>query len=54
MSFLVGALHHGQQVWLQFDHLPKIKTRESTVKPDREGLIQRVIAFVSAGLSAPR
>ncbi|MDB6171538.1 MAG: transcriptional regulator, TetR family [Chthoniobacteraceae bacterium] len=52
MHFLFGALHHGQEMWLRFDQLPRPTDRE-TVKPDREGFIQRVIAFTAAGLSSP-
>jgi AcrR family transcriptional regulator len=52
MSFLFGALHHGQERWLRFDQLPQ-PSGLRPVKPDREGFIQRAISFVSAGLSAP-
>ena len=52
MNFLFGALHHGQQMWLRFDQIPRPASR-AAVKPDREGLIQRLISFISAGLSAP-
>jgi hypothetical protein len=52
MSFMFGALHHGQERWLRFDQMPCPAGRD-TVKPDREGFIQRVITFVAAGLSAP-
>jgi AcrR family transcriptional regulator len=52
MSFLFGALHHGQERWLRFEQLPQPSGLKA-VKPDREGFIQRVISFVTAGLSAP-
>jgi AcrR family transcriptional regulator len=52
MSFLFGALHHGQERWLRFDQLPQPSGLQP-VKPDREGFIKRVISFVAAGLSAP-
>jgi AcrR family transcriptional regulator len=52
MNFLFGALHHGQTIWLRFDQVPRPAGR-AAVKPDREGFIQRVISFVTAGLSAP-
>jgi AcrR family transcriptional regulator len=52
MHFLFGALHHGQEMWLRFDQLPR-PTDLAAVKPDREGFIQRVIAFAAAGLSSP-
>jgi AcrR family transcriptional regulator len=54
MTFLFGALHHGQQVWLRFDLLPTVHLHDAAVKPDREGFIRRFIAFVCAGLSTPR
>ena len=53
MSFVFGALHHGQERWLCFDQLPRLPHMENATRPDREGFIQRVIAFVAAGLSAP-
>ena len=52
MSFLFGALHHGQERWLRFDQVPQ-PSDFTPVKPDREGFIQRAISFVTAGLSAP-
>jgi len=52
MSFAFGALHHGQERWLRFDQMPH-PSEHQAVKPDREGFIQRVIAFVAAGLSSP-
>jgi AcrR family transcriptional regulator len=51
-NFLFGALHHGQEIWLRFDQLP----RPSGLAParlDREDFIQRIISFAVAGLSAP-
>jgi len=51
MNFLFGALHHGQQIWLRFDQIPQLNA--AAEKPDREGLIQRLISFAAAGLSAP-
>ena len=52
MNFLFGALHHGQLMWVRFDQMPRPHGIEP-VKPDREGLIQRLISFAVAGLSAP-
>jgi AcrR family transcriptional regulator len=52
MSFLFGALHHGQEQWLRFEQLPQ-PSGLKPVKPDREGFIQRAISFVAAGLAAP-
>lgn len=51
MNFLIGALHRGQEVWLQFDQMP-CPPGIQPVKPDFEGLIQRLISFATAGLSA--
>ncbi|MDB6169907.1 MAG: transcriptional regulator, TetR family [Verrucomicrobia bacterium] len=53
MCFLHGALHHGLQTWLQFDQTPHAMLHPDAIKPDREGLIQRLISFMAAGLSAP-
>lgn len=52
MSFAFGALHHGQEMWLRFGTMPH-PSEHQPVKLDREEFIQRVIAFVSAGLSSP-
>lgn len=51
MNFVVGALHRGQEVWLRFDQIPR-PAGIKAVKPDFEGLIQRLISFVTGGLSA--
>jgi len=51
MSFMFGALHHGQERWLHFEQLPQ-PSGLKPVKPDREGFIQRVISFAVAGLCA--
>jgi AcrR family transcriptional regulator len=53
MSFLHGALHHGLQTWLRFDQIPYAVLNPAATKPDREGLIQRLISFMAAGMSAP-
>jgi len=53
MSFLHGALHHGLQTWLRFDQIPYAVLNPAATKPDREGLIQRLITFTAAGMSAP-
>ena len=52
MNFLFGALHHGQEIWLRFDQLPR-PSGFAPVRLDREAFIQRVISFAVAGLSAP-
>jgi len=52
MSFLHGALHHGLQTWLRFDQVPYAMLNPAARKPDREGLIRRLIAFTAAGMSA--
>jgi AcrR family transcriptional regulator len=53
MCFLYGALHHGLQTWLRFDQMPYAMLNPAAMKPDREGLIQRFISFMAAGMSAP-
>src|SRR5258708_2621654 len=53
MSFLHGALHHGLQTWLRFDQIPYAVLNSAAAKPDREGLIQRLITFTAACISAP-
>jgi len=53
MCFLHGALHHGLQTWLRFDQIPYAVLNPAARKPAREGLIQRLIAFMAAGMSAP-
>ena len=53
MCFLCGALHHGLQTWLRFDQMPYAMLNPAAMKPDREGLIQRLISFMAAGMSAP-
>lgn len=52
IHFIFGALHHGQEMWLRFDHLPCPRAHRPA-RPDREGFIQRLIAFAAAGLSSP-
>lgn len=51
MNFLIGALNRGQEMWLQFDRMPCPQGLDP-VKPDFEGLIQRLVLFATAGLSA--
>ena len=53
MCFLCGALHHGLQTWLRFDQMPYSTLHPAAMKPDREGLIQHLISFMAAGMSAP-
>jgi AcrR family transcriptional regulator len=53
MCFLHGALHHGLQTWLRFDQIPYAVLNPAARKPNRDGLIQRLIAFMAAGMSAP-
>lgn len=53
ICFLHGALHHGLQMWLRFDQMPCALFHPGATKPDREGLIQHLISFMAAGLSAP-
>jgi hypothetical protein len=52
MSFLHGALHHGLQTWLRFEQAPCAMLNPTVEKPDREELIERLIAFTAAGISA--
>jgi AcrR family transcriptional regulator len=52
MCFLHGALHQGLQTWLRFDQMPYAMLSPAAMKPDREGLIKRLISFVDAGMSA--
>ncbi|MEI9895039.1 MAG: TetR/AcrR family transcriptional regulator [Chthoniobacter sp.] len=52
MSFLHGALHQGLQTWLRFDQMPYAMLSPAATKPDREGLIQQLITFMAAGMSA--
>jgi AcrR family transcriptional regulator len=52
VTFVFGALHHGQEKWLRFEQMPR-PSGLNPVKPDREGFIQRIIAFAAAGLSSP-
>ena len=52
MTFVHGALHHGLQTWLRFDQVPYAMLNPAAEKPDREGLIRRMISFMAAGLSA--
>ena len=52
MCFLYGALHHGLQTWLRFEQMPYTILNPAARKPDREGLIRRLISFMHAGMSA--
>lgn len=52
MTFIFGALQHGQEMWLRFDQLPRIPGVQP-LRPDREGFIRRLVSFAAAGLSAP-
>jgi AcrR family transcriptional regulator len=53
LCFLHGALHHALQTWLRFDQMPYAVLNPAAKKPDREGLIKRLISFMAAGMSAP-
>jgi AcrR family transcriptional regulator len=53
MCFLQGALHQGLQMWLRFDQMPYAMLNPAATKPDREGLIQLLITFMAAGMTAP-
>lgn len=54
MNFLIGALHHAQEVWLRYDHDPLVcPPRPAAQRPDRECFIRSLCAFVAAGFAAP-
>ena len=52
VSFLHGALNNGLQTWLRFEQIPYAVFNPAASKPDREGLIRSLIAFIAGGLSA--
>ncbi len=52
LKFLFGALHHGQEMWLRFDDMPKMPHAVGVPRLSLEGLIQQFIAFTAAGLRA--
>jgi AcrR family transcriptional regulator len=52
MCFLHGGLHHGLQTWLRFDQIPYSVLHPAASKPDREALIQHLICFMAAGMTA--
>ncbi len=51
-KFLSGAMQHGLDAWLRFDDMPHPNPDVQPARLDREAFLQRLIAFVSAGLSA--
>jgi len=53
ICFLHGALHHGLQTWLRFDQIPHAVFNPAAAKPTREELIQHLISFMAAGMTAP-
>lgn len=53
ICFLHGSLHHALQVWTQFDQMPFGVLHPAATKPDREGLIRHLIAFIAGGMTAP-
>jgi AcrR family transcriptional regulator len=52
MNFLIGALHHAQEVWVRFDQVRRPGENLVAARLDREGFIQRVVAFMTAGMCA--
>lgn len=52
ICFLHGALHHGLQTWLRFDQIPHSVFNPAARKPGREELIQHLISFMAAGMTA--
>ncbi len=53
MKFFGGAMHHGMDAWSRFDQMPMPNPEIHPSRLDREGFIQRLISFVTAGISAP-
>lgn len=53
MKFLGGAMNHGLDVWSRFDDMPHPNPKVQPVRLDREAFIQRLVTFVTAGISAP-
>jgi AcrR family transcriptional regulator len=52
IQFVFGALHHGLEMWMRVEKLPRPNPNIRPIPLDREGFIQRITAFVSAGLAA--
>lgn len=52
VTFLIGALHFGLETWTDFDERPNPNPNIPPAQLDREAFIQRIIAFVTAGMSA--
>lgn len=52
LKFFFGALHHGQEMWLRFDDIPKMPHVAGLSRPDLEGFIQQFMAFAAAGVKA--
>ncbi len=52
MKFFFGALHHGLEMWMSFEKMPRPNPDVQPTPLDREAFIQRIVAFVTAGLSA--
>jgi AcrR family transcriptional regulator len=53
VKFFFGALHHGLEMWMRFEGMPHCNPNIQPDRLDREAFIQRITAFVAAGLSAP-
>ncbi len=53
MSFFIGALHQGQDVWLRFERYSHQAANAAVARPDREELIRQITTFVTAGMRAP-
>jgi len=52
LKFLFGALHHGQEMWLQFDDMPKMPHVAGLPRPQLESFTRQFLAFAVAGVSA--
>jgi AcrR family transcriptional regulator len=53
MQFVFGALHHGLEMWMRFEKLPRPNPDIRPVHLDRDAFINRITTFVAAGLSTP-
>ncbi len=53
MNFLIGALHHGQEMWTRFDRLPRPASHAKDARPSREEFIRQITTFVTAGMREP-
>lgn len=52
-KFFLGALSFGVDAWASFDPMTRFNFGVAPTQLDREALIQRLVAFVCAGMRAP-